>query len=191
MKQAIEKFVRSVRTEWVEDMAVGALASLVLALCAPFSLYLPFTPIPVTIQVHVLLFMVAFLGPRKGVWMVLAFILQGAMGWPVFAGGASTVLTIMGPRGGYLLGYVVAAYAVGKLYQARENQSMPWLFVSMAAGNVIIHLLGLFWLSQFVGIKKAFLLGVAPFALVDLLKLTLFATLKSPATKLVQWFYRA
>ena len=184
MKQAINALVKS---EWTKEAAIGITASVMLAICAPFTIHLPFTPIPVTLQVQVALFLSAFLGPKKAVWMIGAFLSQGIMGWPVFAGGASTIATLMGPRGGYLLGYLIAAYAVGKLYQTRKSKNPISLFLAMLAGNLIIYLCGFSWLASFVGAKKAYLLGIAPFALADLTKLTLFAFLKKPATTLLNF----
>ena len=67
MKQAINALVKS---EWTKEAAIGITASVMLAICAPFTIHLPFTPIPVTLQVQVALFLSAFLGPKKAVWMI-------------------------------------------------------------------------------------------------------------------------
>ncbi len=175
MKQTLKSFTSTVSIDFAKDAAIGITASLALALCAPFTIHLPFTPVPVTIQVQVALFLGAIMGPRKGVWMILAFLAQGLMGWPVFAGGASTIATIIGPRGGYLFGYLIAAYVVGKIYQSSQNKSTLSLFFSMLIGNLIVYFCGFSWLSVLVGIKKAFIIGIFPFMLSDLIKLTLIA----------------
>ncbi len=185
MRQTMMLLRESIKSDLLKDMAIGVLASLVLSLCAPISLHLPFTPIPVTIQVQVALFLSAFLGARRAVFMILAFITQGLMGLPVFAGGASTFATLIGPRGGYLFGYLVAAYVVGRIYQRSESKSTIRLLLAMLLGNAFIYLLGFSWLSNFVGVKKAFLLGVAPFALPDLIKLTMTSLLKRPFLNLL------
>ncbi len=187
MRHTIKLLSQSVSIKWTKDAAIGISASLLLALCAPFAIHLPFTPIPVTIQVQVALFLAALMGPRKGVWMIGAFITQGAFGLPVFAGGASTIATIIGPRGGYLAGYLVAAYVCGKIYQSRENRSAIALFISMLIGNLIVYLCGFSWLSAYVGMKQAFLLGIAPFALADLIKLSLVVLGKNQVTQLLNY----
>jgi biotin transport system substrate-specific component len=185
MRQTMKLLRESVKNEVLKDVAIATLASFILSLCAPLSLHLPFTPVPVTIQVQVALFLSAFLGARRAVFMILAFITQGLVGLPVFAGGASTIATLIGPRGGYLLGYLAAAYVVGRIYQAREHKSTASLFFSMLLGNAIVYLLGFSWLSNFVGMKRAFLFGVAPFALPDLVKLTMVSLLKRPFASLL------
>ena len=175
MRQTLSMLADTVKAQWMRDAAIGISASLLLAICSPLTIHLPFTPVPVTIQVQVALALAALMGSGKGVWMIIAFITQGAMGWPVFAGGATGITTIIGPRGGYLLGYLVAAYVVGSIYQSRKSRGVIALFLSMSAGNAIVYLCGFSWLSAFLGMKKAFMLGIVPFAIPDLIKLTLFA----------------
>src|SRR3990167_6148581 len=142
---------------WIKDAGIGILASFLLGASSILSFPLPFTPVPVTIQSQLALFLAALMGPRRGAWMVASFLAQGAMGLPVFAGGAGTLAILFGPRGGYLMGYLLAAYAVGKMHE-RYN-----LFLSMLTGNMIVYACGMIWLAQFVGVQKAFLLGVTPF----------------------------
>ncbi len=189
MRLEIKSLERLVKGLWIKDAVVGVSSSLLLALAAPLTMHLPFTPIPVTIQVQVALLLSTLLGPVRAVWMVSAFLLQGAIGWPVFAGGASSVANMLGPRGGYLLGYLVAAALIGKIYQSK-NKTTVALFLSMLVGNLIVYLLGFSWLSAFVGLRKGFLLGIAPFAVADLVKLTMITLLKKPVQNLVGKFIK-
>jgi biotin transport system substrate-specific component len=186
MRLEIKSFERLVKGTWTKDAVVGISSSLLLALAAPLTMHLPFTPVPVTLQVQVALLLSAFLGPVRAVWMVSAFLLQGAIGWPVFAGGASSIANLIGPRGGYLLGYLAAAFIVGRIYQARKKTTIA-LFLSMLIGNLIVYVVGFSWLSAFVGLQKAFFLGIAPFVLADLVKLTMITLLKKP----VEYLYRS
>jgi len=163
MRNSINLFRECLKGEVLKDLVIGTLASLIVALFAPLSFNLPFTPVPVTLQVQVALFLSAFLGARRGVFMILAFITQGVIGFPVF-------------------GYLIAAFLVGKVYQETLNKNVMKLFFSMFLGNICVYLCGFSWLSHFVGLKNAFLLGIAPFALLDLLKLTMFSFLKTPFT---------
>ncbi len=105
------------------------------------------------------------------------------MGYPVFAGGASGIAHLLGPRGGYLFGYLCAGFFVGLLQQESRKKNGLTLFTHMALGNLIVYLCGWAYLSTFIGIRGALLLGVAPFILGDLLKLIFF-------TKLGMLFYQ-
>jgi len=167
------------------DIGIGVLASFALALAAPLTIHLPFSPIPMTIQVQLVFFLSVLLGPKKALVMVLAFLLQGAMGWPVFAGGASGVINMIGPRGGYLVGYLISAYFVGKLYRNSQKKSALRLFFCMGIGNLIVYACGFSWLAGYVGLKKAFFLGIVPFAFLDFVKLSLFTALKAAVVELL------
>src|SRR2546423_1806286 len=95
---------------WIQDVAVVIGASIIIALFAPVAIPLPFTPVPIATQVHVILLLSCFLGSRRAALTVMTFLIQGAMGLPVFAGGAAGIMVLAGPRGGYLLGYLAAAF---------------------------------------------------------------------------------
>ena len=158
---------------WVEDLCYGLGLSFLLGCCSFLSFFLPFTPIPVTIQVQVVLIVSALLGPNKGFWMVFFYLLQGIMGFGVFAGGGA-LMTLLGPRGGYLIGYLASSYVVGSLYQRAVVKNRWALFKSMTIGNCVVYLFGFVWLSLFLGCRQAFVLGVVPFILLDLFKIFFF-----------------
>lgn len=162
---------------WISDITVSFLASVLIAIAAPISLKLPFTPVPLTLQVHLILFLAATLGSKRGAMMVLFYLMQGIMGFPVFAAGASGLATVLGPRGGYLMGYLVAAFVVGKLQEESREKSALKLFTHMGVGNLIVYLLGFAWLSGFLGMKGALMLGVLPFVIGDAIKLVVFSKL--------------
>jgi len=165
--------------EWATDLFVGAIASIFLGITSWIALPLPFTPIPIAFQVNFLLFLSAMLGARRATIMVGGFLFQGIMGLPVFATGKATILTILGPTGGYLIGYLFAAAAVGFLYSKVKEKSAWTLFCCMAIGNyLIIYPMGALWLSYLIGFKKAIMLGIVPFIIGDTLKLTFFSRLR-------------
>ena len=147
---------------WMRDIAIVLGASVLIALFAPVSIRLPFSVVPIATQGHVCLFLGALLGKKRGALAVLAFLLQGALGLPVFANGSAGLL---GPTGGYLLGYVLGAYVTGLLVERMK------LAQALLLGNAAIYLLGLPWLATFIGFKSAIVFGFAPFILGDLLKL--------------------
>jgi biotin transport system substrate-specific component len=161
------------QSSWMKDLSLIAIGSILLALCAPLSIKLPFTPVPIALAPQLCLALGAILGRNRGSLAVLGFLLQGAMGLPVFALGTSGLLHFVGPTGGYLFGYVAAAYVTGYLIEKRGERSNSKTFLALAAGNAIIYLFGIAHLSLFIGFKSAVLLGMLPFLLGDALKLLL------------------
>ena len=107
---------------------------------------------------------------RKAAFSILFYLAQGAFGLPVFAMGASGLAILLGPRGGYLFGYFIAAYLAGIFIEKQKEKTYTKAFEAMLLGNFIIYLCGISHLSRFVGLKNAFLLGVLPFVVGDLIK---------------------
>jgi biotin transport system substrate-specific component len=157
--------------------AVLALAgSALLTLSA--KIQVPFWPVPMTMQTYVVLVLGAMFGARLGAATVLLYLAQGAVGLPVFAGTPEKGLGLaymMGPTGGYLVGFVVAAWVVGLLAERGWDRSIVRLMVAMAVGHAIIFAFGVTWLAQLVGWNKAWMLGVAPFYAATVFKTALGA----------------
>jgi len=156
---------------WPEHRATLARAAL-LALAGTALLTLsakiqvPFWPVPMTMQSYVVLLIGATLGARLGAATVLLYLAEGALGLPVFAGTPEKGLGLaymMGPTGGYLVGFVAAAYLVGLLAERGWDRSIVRLLAAMAMGHAVIFAFGVAWLGQLVGLEKAWLLGVVPF----------------------------
>jgi biotin transport system substrate-specific component len=158
---------------WVRSTALVVLSSLLISLFAKVSIPLPFTPVPITLQCSLILLLSALLGSKKGVAMVLGFFAQAALGLPVLAGGVGGIERFVGPTGGYLFGYVVAAFLVGFLFEKMERPSPSKTFLALAAGNGVFFLFGVPYLGLFVGFGNAMTLGFVPFIVGDLLKLFL------------------
>ena len=97
-------------------------SSLLIAISAQFSIHLPFSPVPITGQTLVILLLGVLLGKNRGATAVGLYLAQGAAGFPVFAGGKSGLVTLLGPTGGYLFGFIAAAYVVGILTELRYNR---------------------------------------------------------------------
>jgi biotin transporter BioY len=126
------------------------------------------------------------LGSRRGSLSVLAYLAQGIAGLPVFApGGAPGLTRLLGPTGGYLLGFVAAAYATGLLAERGWDRKMTTALLAMLIGNAIIYAFGLPWLALFVGIEDTLPLGLYPFAGGDVLKAVLAAALLPVGWKLL------
>jgi biotin transport system substrate-specific component len=154
--------------------------SLLIALAAQLQILLPFSPVPVTGQTFAVLLLGALYGSRRGPAAVVTYLMLGAIGLPVFAGGAAGLARFVGPTAGYLVGFVAAAFAVGSLSE-RGWDRRPWTTAaSMIIGNVIIYALGILWLSRFVGWEAVLNTGVLPFLPGDALKIAL-ATILLPS----------
>jgi biotin transport system substrate-specific component len=135
-------------------------------------------------QVAVLL--VGFvLGTRLGVWSVALYLFEGAIGLPFFAGGGAGAGWMLGPTGGYLAGFLVAAFVVGYLAEKGFDRKPVSTLLAFAAGQVVIYVFGCTWLSTFTGWPGAFTTGVLPFLVGDVVKTLLAAAALPLAWKLV------
>lgn len=101
------------------------------------------------------------------------YLVQGAAGLPIFAGGKSGLVVLLGPTGGYLFGFLAAAFIVGMLSELRYKRSLIQAATALVIGNLIIYLCGLAWLARFVGESQVLQLGLYPFLVGDLLKVVL------------------
>lgn len=164
-------YTRTLERPYISDFALVLGWSFLIGLCAKISVPLPFTPIPIQTQSIPIFLGAALFGPKRAVAATLAFIAQGAMDLPVFAGGVGGLAILMGPRGGYLVGYVVAAFLIGSILEQRKERTLKDFALAFFVGNAALFLCGATHLATFIGWQKALLLGVAPFILGDLLKI--------------------
>lgn len=147
-----------------------------LLLTVSAKVQVPFYPVPMTLQTLVVLLIGVAFGWRMGSATVLAYLAQGALGFPVFAGTPEKGLGLLymaGPTGGYLLGFALAAATTGWLAERGLDRSAIGTAFAMVAGNVVIYVCGLVWLSSFVGMEKAVAFGMVPFLFGDLMKIAL------------------
>lgn len=146
--------------------------SILLALCAQVAIPLPFTPVPVSLQSLGVALLAVALGPKKATLAVIAYLAQASMGLPVLAAGSVNPLWMFGPRAGYLLGFVVSAYVVGRLMEKSKNNHFVKTWLILSLNEIIILLLGAAWLGSFVGWQNSFAMGVMPFIPGALLKIS-------------------
>jgi biotin transport system substrate-specific component len=155
-------------------------ASLLLGLSGPLSYPLPFSPVPISLQGGLCILLAALMGRKVAMLAMIGVLIQGVMGLPVFSLGRSGFLHLLSPTGGYLIGYLAAAYVTGFLMEKRKDRAASWTMISMAMGYLTVYLFGLPQLSIYIGAKNGFLLGMAPFIFGDCLKLLLtFGVLKA------------
>ncbi len=164
---------------------VGSFAGLT-ALAAQVTIFLPFTPVPITGQTFAVLLCGAVLGRRRGAAAQTVYLGMGSAGLPVFAAGGSGFPA--GPSGGYLVGFVVAAYLVGLLAERGWDRRPATTGLVMLAGNITIYAFGLPWLACFVGgpAIKVLALGLYPFIAGDILKLALASAVLPLSCRLVR-----
>ncbi len=138
---------------------------------------IPLPPVPITLQTLFLNLAGALLGGYLGALSQVVYILLGVIGLPVFAGGKAGLGVLIGPTGGYLFGFVAAAFVVGKLIALRKKPGLVWTVVSMVAGMVIIYSLGVFQLTLVakLSVEKAITVGALPFLPGDAVKIVLAA----------------
>lgn len=161
------------------DSAVVIFASLLIGLFSQFELIIPFSPVPLTLQTFAVLLCGLILGKTRGAISVILYLIEGASGLPFFAGGGFGVRYIFGPSGGYLLGFICAAYLSGLFAELNFTKNYFKTLIALIISNFSIYIFGLFYLSIFVGSKLVFELGLYPFLVSDLIKIV-FLSLSFP-----------
>ncbi|RLT34304.1 MAG: biotin transporter BioY [Chloroflexi bacterium] len=154
------------------------------AAAAQISVPLPFTDVPFTFQPMVVLLGGLALGSRLGLASQILYLAAGAAGLPVFAASVTLppgLLRLLGPTGGYLMSYPIAAFLVGYLAERGLDRRYATSFFAMLTGLVVIYASGALWLGVFVGrspigFSAALNLGVYPFVVADLMKLLVAAS---------------
>lgn len=150
--------------------------ALVIGLSSQLYVPLPFSPVPMSTQTLAVLLAGAFLGARRGFLAVLLFLGEGAVGLPFFAGGAG-LAHLLGPTGGFLLGFAPAAFLTGLFADRGWMGRLPRAAVALLIGTAAVYAAGLPWLGAFVGAGSVVPLGLLPFLPGDLAKLTIASLL--------------
>lgn len=147
---------------------------------------IPFWPVPMTLQTLVVVLLGVAMGPRLGVATVILYLLEGAAGLPVFANTPERGIGLAymaGPTGGYLAGFVLAAWLAGIAAEKGWTATHVTRALTIAAGFAVIYALGAAWLSMLIGFPAALAAGIVPFLLGDAIKLALGIALIEVITK--------
>jgi len=163
----------------LRNVLIAVVGSVLLTVAAKINIPLP--PVPITAQTLVLLVLAMAVGWKLAGATVLLYLAEGAMGLPVFAGTPEKGIGLAymaGPTGGYLLGFLLAAVAVGYLAERGWDRNFVTTALAMFIGNALIYVPGLFWLGTVLGWDKPILQwGMTPFLIGDLIKLIIAAVL--------------
>jgi len=157
------------------DLLVLVSSSLLIAALSQLEFFVPFSPVPVTGQTFAVLAVGLLLGSTGGASAVLLYLAEGSMGLPFFAGGSAGVHHFIGPTGGYLLGFVGAAYLAGLFSEIGFTRNFPVMFAALSLADLSLYIFGVLWLSSFVGREHAVQLGFFPFIFGDLVKILLLS----------------
>ena len=172
---------------WLRDIALIVVGSLLVAALAQITIPLPFTPVPLTGQTFGVLLIGAALGSKRGLASMLLYIIEGVVGLPFFAGGASGWHVLVGATAGYLAGFIVAAYVIGLLAERGLERAVRTSFVPFVVGTLVIYFFGVAWLVILLGsFSKAIIAGLLPFLIGDIIKLILAAVTLPAAWKMVK-----
>lgn len=167
----------------MRDAGIVLAGSILMALLAQLTIPLPI--VPITGQTLGVLLIGASLGAKKGSLAMLAYLAEGALGAPVFAGGSGGIAVLAGPTAGYLYGFVVAALVVGWLAERGLDRNVLTAAIAMLAGEVAMYAVALSWLSFYVPNDELLSVGLIPFIPGDLVKLVIAAALLPSAWKLL------
>lgn len=156
-----------------KDVILVLSFSLLTALFAQASFWIGL--VPITGQTLAVLLAGLLLGSVRGALSQIVYLLVGLTGIPFWfaAGGALGVARLIGPTGGYLIGFVFAAFLVGKLAERGWDKKIKTAILAMLTGNIVIYIFGLSWLANFIPLKGLLIAGLYPFILGDALKILL------------------
>lgn len=172
---------------WTGVQALSVVFVAVLtAAAAQLSFPLPFTPVPFTIQPMIVLIGAAALGSRLGALSQILYLMLGIAGLPVFAFSPELpqgVLRLMGPTGGYLMAYPLAAFVTGLLAERGLDRRYLTSILAMTVGLSVVFAGGVLWLASGVGMSAALAVGLYPFVIVDVVKIVAAALVLPSAWK--------
>jgi biotin transport system substrate-specific component len=172
---------------FINNLTFSVIFAVLMAVSANSFIYLPFTPVPITTQVLTVLLSGLFLGSRWALTSQLTYIFMGLAGLPVFSGFKNGITALPGPSGGYIIGFAVAAFVTGYIYENLIRKDIPHpgkILISLAsctAGILLIHLFGYIHLLGYfysmgssypvtAVMVKTWNLGTRPFLMIDFIK---------------------
>lgn len=173
----------------VKQAVMVVLGIAALALTAKIQVFIPGNPVPITLTSFGVLTIGAAYGARLGLLTVVGYLFLGALGLDVFAGSSAEkagLVYMMGGTGGYLVGYALAAMALGFAARKGWDRNVIMMALAMLVGTALIYIPGLLWLHQFAsGWEQTLAWGLTPFLIGDALKLGVAALIVPALWKLI------
>lgn len=176
MSLAIKKVDFGLQDEKIRMILQVVFASCLIGVCAQIRIPLYFSPIPITGQTFGVMLVAALLGGRRGASAVFAYLAQGILGLPVWAGGASGAHILFGASGGYLFGYILQAYLTGFFMERLRTFAFAKAMAVLLISSFIQMCIGTLWLSLFVRTSSMWMMGFYPFIPGEIVKAILATT---------------
>ena len=185
MMNNTESYSQGKARKVVLDMVYTAMFTAIICVCSIISI--PIGEVPITLQTLAICVAAAMLGLKRGVLSVVIYVLLGAVGIPVFAGMSGGIGVIMGPTGGYIIGFILTAAAVGFAADKFDRKLLP-LIISMVAGVLLCYAVGTPWFMFVTKMDLLTSLGycVFPFLLPDAFKIAIAAVISNRLNKLIR-----
>ena len=174
------------QARWIRDAALVLAGTTLIAVCA--KIQVPMWPVPMTMQTWAVLLIGGAYGWRLGGVTVIAYLLEGIAGLPVFAGATAGLEYMAGPTAGYLVGFVVSAMLVGWLAERGWDRTIAGLAAALFLGSIVLFVPGVAWLSYLFGYESAVENGLVPFIPALFLKLALAAAVLRAGWAVVRRF---
>lgn len=167
------------RSDRLKMQMMAALFAGITAVCAQIAFPIPLSPVPFTGQTLAVALTATVLGGRYGALAMTIYALLGAIGVRVFAEFSGGLHVIVGPTGGFIIGFIAAAFVSGRLIEAKENASLTWAMFANAVGLMIIFIFGMVQLKFVADLtwNQAVMGGIIPFIPTGILKLILASIL--------------
>jgi len=170
-------YARLIRGRVAANMLMVIAGSALIAIAAQVAIPLPFTPVPLTLQPLAVLLVGVVLGSARGAAAASLYLIEGATGLPVFAQGHGGMVWLVAPTAGYLFSYPFASWTAGWFSERGWGSTTTRAISGMLVALGVIYLGGWAWLSLIAGARAAFVMGIAPFILSDIVKIALGAAL--------------
>lgn len=166
------------------NLTMIALMTAVLCLLGPLSLIIPVSPVPISLTNLAIYLTVILLGMKRGTLVTLGYLFIGFVGVPVFSAFTGGPGKLIGPTGGYLIGFIFLALIAGYVVDKFPNKPI-WAALGMIIGTVVLYAIGTSWLAYTAGLSfsQALFAGVIPFILGDAIKIALAITIGFPIKK--------
>lgn len=168
----------------VKEMAITAAMTAILCILGPWAIAIPVSPVPITLCSMGIYFVLCVLGGKLGTVSVLLYVLLGAAGVPVFTNFSGGIGKLLGPTGGYIIGYLFLAL-IGGFFLSRFPEKLALRILGFLLGTIVLYLFGTLWLMFQLSLSfpEALLTGVIPYIPGDLVKFILAFSVATPVQK--------